>query len=110
MDLKFPNQNRLDGLTISKISKNKSYLLQQNLHLLAANTPVPMQRLLGQSKSFSVTLIKDTNKQPLNCPIKHLEEEELKVKHQHSIRLTSLTHLCSMKQVFDSHFSTLDFQ
>ena len=30
-------------------------------------------------------MIKDTNKETLNCPIEHLEEEEKKVKHQSSI-------------------------
>ena len=34
---------------------------------------------------FSVTVIKDTNKQTLKCLIEHLEERELKVKHQNSI-------------------------
>ena len=32
----------------------------------------------------SVTVIKDTHKQPLDCLIEHVEEEELKVKHQNS--------------------------
>ena len=35
---------------------------------------------------FSVTVIKDTKKQTVKCPIWHLEEEELKVKHQKPIR------------------------
>ena len=34
---------------------------------------------------FSVTVIKDTNKQTLNCLIEHLVEEELKVTHQNFI-------------------------
>ena len=38
---------------------------------------------------FDITVIKNTNKQILNCPIEHLEEEEFKVKHQNSISTTS---------------------
>ena len=79
MDLEFPSQNRLDGLTITKISKNQSLCFQQNLHLLALNPLFPVQRHLSPSKSFSVTVIKDTNRQTLDCLIEHLEEEELKV-------------------------------
>ena len=35
-------------------------------------------------------MIKDTNKQPWNCLIEHLEEEDLKVKHPNSIMVISL--------------------
>ena len=58
---------------------------------------------------FSVTVIKDTSTQTLNCPIEHHVEEELKLKHQNSIRLTSLIHLCSTRPVltpfFQAHLS-----
>ena len=74
------------GLTITKVSKNQSLLL------LAEPTSVSTKPSV---LVFSVTLIKDTNNQPLNCLIEHLGEEEFLAKHQNSIRLTSLICLCS---------------
>ena len=53
---------------------------------------------------FSVTVIKDTNKQTLNCLIEHIEEEELEVKYLNSIRFTSVIHLCSMRQALTPIF------
>ena len=47
--------------------------------MLVPNPLYPVQRHLGQSQSFSVTVIKDTNKQTLNNLIDHLGEEELKL-------------------------------
>ena len=49
-------------------------------------------------------VIKDTSTQPLNCLLEHLEEEELKVKHWSFLRLTSLIHLCCMRQALTPIF------
>ena len=54
---------------------------------VSTNPLFPMAEASWFVLFFSVTVIKDTNKQTYNCLIEHLEEEELKVKHQNSIRL-----------------------
>ena len=105
MDLKFPIQNRLDGLTTTKVSKNQSHCFEQNLNLLL---------LVSRSTVlvFSVTEIKGIiNSQTLNCPIEYLEEEELRGKNsQKFYQINSLIHLCSTRPVFDTHFFKFQFQ
>ena len=64
--------------------------------LLAESTSVRTEPSVPHAEAswsvivFSVANIKDKNKETLNCLIDHLEEEEVKVKCQHSIRLTGL--------------------
>ena len=48
--------------------------------------------------SSLIQVIDDTFKQTLNLLIEHLEEEEFKIIHQTSIRLTSPIHLFSTRQ------------
>ena len=53
---------------------------------------------------FSVSVTYTTFKQTLNCLIEHLEEEELRVKLQNSIRLTCLIHHCSTRPLLTPIF------
>ena len=62
------------GSQLLKYLRIKAIAFGRNLYLLVPNPLFPLV--------FNVTVIKDTNKQPLNCLIEHLEEEELKVKNQ----------------------------
>ena len=79
-------------LTITKISKNKSLLLQHT-----SDSTEPSVSCAEASQSVLDFWYYDTVKQTLNLVTEHVEEEELKVRQQNSI--TPTAHTCLGQQL-----------